>query len=211
MSWVIVFLQALILLGIGCAFLFRRYLFSYSSEKGKNLATQEDIEAITRKVEDVKVVYLKEIERLKVDLSLLSKKQDVLLDEKIRVFKRIQKQLVDFKKYCEASLGEHDTRGDFHPTLDSLSPEVYTSALLHLTTLHYIMQEDFIFLSKKSKDILNDLHSRCSTLCNIELYMSSGNKDLELSSSAIPVYENSIELIEQCLQGLYDELRFPNE
>lgn len=91
MSWVIVFLQALILLGIGCAFLFRRYLFSYSSEKGKNLATQEDIEAITRKVEDVKVVYLKEIERLKVDLSLLSKKQDVLLDEKIRVFKRLQK------------------------------------------------------------------------------------------------------------------------
>lgn len=211
MSWIIVFLQTLILLGIGCAFLFRRYLFSYSSEKGKNLATQEDIEAITRKVEDVKVSYLKEIERLKVDLSFLSKKQDVLLDEKIRVFKRIQKQLVDFNGYCEASLGEHDTRGDFHPTLDSLSPEVYTSALLHLTALHYIMQEDFIFLSKKSKDILNDLHSHCSTLCNIELYMSSGNKDSEFSSSAIPVYENSIELIEQCLQGLYDELRFPNE
>lgn len=211
MSGIIVFLQFLILLSIGCAFLFRRYLISYSSEKGKNLATQEDIEEITRKVEDVKVVYLKEIERLKVDLSLLSKKQDVLLDEKIRVFKRLQKQLVDFKKYCEASLGEHDTRGDFHPTLDSLSPKVYTSALLHLTALHYIMQEDFIFLSKKSKDILNDLHSRCSTLCNIELYMSGGNKDSELSSSAIPVYENSIELIEQCLQGLYDELRFPHE
>ncbi|MEG0009163.1 MAG: hypothetical protein RR721_14100 [Aeromonas sp.] len=211
MTGVMFFLQILILLGIGCVFLFRHYLFSYSAEKGKNLATQEDIEEITRKIEDVKIAYLTEIEKLKIDLSLLSKKQDILLDEKIRVFKKLQKQLVDFKKYCEASVGSHDARGDFHPTLDSLTSEVYTSTLLHLTALHYIMQEDFIFLSKKSKDILNDLHSRCVTICNIELYISSGNTDSELLNSAIPMYENSIKLIEQCLQGLYDELRFPNE
>ena len=51
MENIIVILQVCVLLGIGCIFLFRKYLFSYSSEKGKNLATKEDIEDIARKVE----------------------------------------------------------------------------------------------------------------------------------------------------------------
>ena len=91
MNYILIGLQVLILLGIGSLFLFRKYLFSYSSEKGKNLATKEDIGDITRKVEDVKTGYITEIERLKVDLSLLSRKNNILLDEKIRVFKRLQK------------------------------------------------------------------------------------------------------------------------
>jgi len=62
-----VVLQILILLGIGCLFLFRRYLFSYSAEKGKNLATKEDISEITSKVEAIKSGYVWDLERLKVD------------------------------------------------------------------------------------------------------------------------------------------------
>ncbi|MGP5203400.1 hypothetical protein ACTXKB_11630 [Psychrobacter aquimaris] len=113
MDLILVVLQVLVLLGIGCIFLFRRYLFSYSIEKGKNLATKEDVEEITRKVEEVKSEYMAETERLKVDLSVLSRKHSILLDEKIRVFKKIQKRLVEFKKYCEAALGSYDDRGEF--------------------------------------------------------------------------------------------------
>ncbi len=54
METVLIILQITTLLGIGSIFLFRKYLFSYSSEKGKNLATKEDIEDITRKVESTK-------------------------------------------------------------------------------------------------------------------------------------------------------------
>lgn len=69
MNVTIVVLQMLILAGIGSLFIFRKYLFSYSSEKGKNLATKEDIQEITRKIESVKSVYSVDLERMKALLS----------------------------------------------------------------------------------------------------------------------------------------------
>ncbi|ELU4011434.1 hypothetical protein QPB16_004371 [Vibrio vulnificus] len=151
METVKIILQITTLFGIGSIFLFRKFLFSYSSEKGKNLATKEDIEDITRKVESTKNEYIADIERLKVELSLVSRKHDILLDEKIRVFKKLQKRLVDFKKYCEAAIGSYDSRGDFHMTLEALDANIDKSALLHLTALHEIEQEDFIFLYQRSQ------------------------------------------------------------
>ncbi|EPC03355.1 hypothetical protein L861_17590 [Litchfieldella anticariensis FP35 = DSM 16096] len=210
MDWILVGLQLLALLGIGSLFLFRKYLFSYSSEKGKNLATKEDVEEITRKVEGVKVEYVAEIERLKVDLSLFSRKNTILLDEKIRVFKRLQKRLVDFKKYCEAALGEYDERGEFHPNLQGLAEDVDKAALQHITALHEIEQEDFIFLSKKSRKILADLHHNCSMMCSMEIAIFSEESGSEMAKSSIPLYESAISNIDICLQSLYEELEFPS-
>lgn len=210
MSEVVVVLQILVLLGIGCIFLFRKYLFSYSAEKGKNLATKEDIEEITRRVEDVKSGYVAEIERLKVDLSILSRKHNILLDEKIRVFKKLQKRLVDFKKYCEAALGSYDERGEFHPNLEVLSKDIDKASLRHITALHEIEQEDFIFLSKKSREILSELHSNCSIMCSMELSVFGEESGSEIAQSTIPVYESAISNIDQCLQSLYEELEFPS-
>lgn len=65
----LVILQILTLFGIGGIYFFKKYLFSYSSEKGKNLATKEDIEEITRKIENVKSEYLIELETVRVELS----------------------------------------------------------------------------------------------------------------------------------------------
>ena len=67
------------------------FLGSYFREKGRNTATKEDIANITRKVEEVKTEYVKDVEALKVGLSLISKKQSLLFDEKVRVFKKLQK------------------------------------------------------------------------------------------------------------------------
>ena len=124
MDTIILILHFISLAGICSIFLFRKYLFSYSSEKGKNLATKEDMAEITQKVEEVKSNYVEELERLKVELSLLSKKHSILLDEKIRVFKKLQKRLVDFKKYCEASLGTHGDRGELHSNLNVLDEQI---------------------------------------------------------------------------------------
>jgi hypothetical protein len=56
-------LTFLLALTIGIGYLiWRSFLPSYVSEKGKNLATSEDIAKITTEIEDVKVIYL---ERLK--------------------------------------------------------------------------------------------------------------------------------------------------
>jgi hypothetical protein len=49
--------------------LIKRLLSSYATEKGKNLATKEDIGGITREVESAKIDFSAQIERLKSDLS----------------------------------------------------------------------------------------------------------------------------------------------
>lgn len=48
--------------------LIKNYLPSYAREKGKNLATKEDIECITQKIESIKVEYSKQVETYKVEL-----------------------------------------------------------------------------------------------------------------------------------------------
>lgn len=46
--------------------LFTQFVFSYYNEKGKNLATKEDVQELTKKVEEVKTIYAKELEEYKI-------------------------------------------------------------------------------------------------------------------------------------------------
>lgn len=66
---IIIILEILILLGLGSILLFRKLLFSYSTEKGINLATKEDIEEITEKIENVKLDYARQLEAARAELS----------------------------------------------------------------------------------------------------------------------------------------------
>ena len=61
-----IFLQILSILGIGVVgLLLYRYLPAYTSEKGKNLATKEDIADITKRIEEVKSTYAHELEAVR--------------------------------------------------------------------------------------------------------------------------------------------------
>ena len=57
-------LLGLVLAGQGALFLVARWLRSYASEKGKSLATKEDIGGITREVEKVRAEYKEQLEAL---------------------------------------------------------------------------------------------------------------------------------------------------
>jgi hypothetical protein len=64
-----IILNIAILSSIGIVILlWRKYLPSYLSEKAKNLATKEDIAAITKEVESVRLQYSKELEKFRVQL-----------------------------------------------------------------------------------------------------------------------------------------------
>lgn len=65
--------------------LMKNYLPSYITEKAKNLATKEDIELITDKVEGVKSQYIADIEKLKTTLSEGSK----LLERRRKIYEDI--------------------------------------------------------------------------------------------------------------------------
>ncbi len=211
MNEIIIGLQVLILLGVGSIFLFRRFFTSYSSEKGKNLATKEDIDSITRKVEEVKSEYINRVEHLKVDLALHQKKNDLLFGEKIRVFKKLQSQLVGFKKYCEACVGTYGRVSEFHPNLGSLDSDVGKSVLFHIAKLHEIEQEDFVFLSKKSRLALGSVTGELSALCSMELALCSDEPHPEITKGAASTYKSAIDQIDNCLQSLFEELEFPEK
>jgi len=57
--------------------LLKRYLPTYFQEKGKNLATKEDIRDITDKVESVKTEYARQLELFKHDITLLERRREL--------------------------------------------------------------------------------------------------------------------------------------
>ncbi len=54
-----------VIAGVVVFFLVKFFLPGYLSQKGKNLATQEDIEKITEKIESVKAGYAEVLEEIK--------------------------------------------------------------------------------------------------------------------------------------------------
>lgn len=64
-----ILLQVFVLLGVGAiGLLLYRYLPAYTAEKGKNLATKEDIAEITKQIEGVKSAYAHELEGVRAAL-----------------------------------------------------------------------------------------------------------------------------------------------
>ena len=61
-----------IIAGLFLYFTFKNFLPTYFSEKAKNLATKEDVETITGKVEKIKSEFIKDIEFIKADLSYIN-------------------------------------------------------------------------------------------------------------------------------------------
>ncbi|XPF93093.1 hypothetical protein ACM9HF_13820 [Colwellia sp. RE-S-Sl-9] len=110
--YIIVIIQFLILMGIGSLFFFRKFLFSYSSEKGKNLATKEDIESITKKIEDVKLVHAKQLESTRAELSSQINTHGFRYEKEYEVLAELSALLVDVR---DASLS-------LRPALDFVVP-----------------------------------------------------------------------------------------
>ncbi|MDD2982798.1 MAG: hypothetical protein PHQ74_05370 [Crocinitomicaceae bacterium] len=69
----------IIIILLGCYWIFIK---SYYTEKGKNLATKEDIKDITDKIESVKLDYLKLFEDYKKDLNLKNELEKTLINPK---------------------------------------------------------------------------------------------------------------------------------
>ena len=83
----------LIIIVIGLYLIFFK---SYFSEKGKNLATTEDIGAITKIVESIKQDYSSQIEKIKVELSLVSKTYEVIYDDERKAIIEFMGTITEF-------------------------------------------------------------------------------------------------------------------
>ncbi|MCU8430612.1 hypothetical protein OC522_21035 [Vibrio vulnificus] len=97
MELVIIILQVLVLAAIGCLFLFREILFSYSNEKGKNIATKEDIGDITQKIEDVKIDYATQLEKTKAALMSRISTHSYRFEKEYEVLSQLTECLVELR------------------------------------------------------------------------------------------------------------------
>jgi hypothetical protein len=86
----ILVLQLVFLAAIAAAVLLaKKYLPSYLAEKGKNLATKEDIRDITDRIEGVKARYATELEEIKAVLAAQNQ-------QRLRVFEKRTDALIQF-------------------------------------------------------------------------------------------------------------------
>src|SRR5271157_5441463 len=73
------------------------HITSYIKEKGKNLATREDIHEITRQIESAKIEYAKELEGIKSQLNAKYHAHTVRFEKEFKVYEQIWKTLVELR------------------------------------------------------------------------------------------------------------------
>ena len=73
------------------------YFASYVKEKGKNLATREDIGGITRQIESVKTENAKELEGLKSELNARFFAHTMRFEKEFHVYEEIWKALLELR------------------------------------------------------------------------------------------------------------------
>lgn len=137
--------------------------------------------------------------------AIKQKKYEVLLKEKLIAIKAVQERLTSLKRYCEASIAEVEG-GDFNPNLESLLPTDPKSALMHSTALQYTVDANYLFLTPKEKQSLEEVAIALGMLCSMELTMSA---DPSFKDSTPSGYRGALREIQNCLNLLYEELRLP--
>jgi cytochrome c556 len=80
----------------------RNFFRPYLVEKGKNLASKEDVEELTRKVEGIKTQYLGDLERLRFELGRASHIHKAQYETEVRVYGEIWPCLIDVQRTVAA-------------------------------------------------------------------------------------------------------------
>jgi len=78
----------------------RNLLPSYFKEKGKNLATKEDISEITKKIEIVKIDYAKQLESAKAELAAQINTHGFRYEKEYEVLNELSALLIDVRDAC---------------------------------------------------------------------------------------------------------------
>lgn len=140
--------------------------------------------------------------------TIRAKKHEFLTAQRIIAFKAIQRQLVSFKRYYNAFIGEHEGN-EFAPRPDNLSPEDLKSPLEQRELLDIVLADNLIFLSTNSRERFNDLESSLSMLCNFELWKASDLQKSESDRESRRLYESMLTKIDDCIEEMYKDLKLP--
>jgi len=144
----------------------RFYLPSYLAEKGKNLASKEDVEELTRKVEGVRTQYLSELERLRFDLGRASLVHKAQYETEFRVYEEIWQRVIDVQRTVVAlrpmfdqvdpKESDEERRNrrlqEFVEPFNAMQAAIWKSKPFYSATVHRELQELSHLIRRESLD-----------------------------------------------------------
>jgi hypothetical protein len=142
----------LLLVILVVALLLKEYLPGYAREKGKNLATREDIADITRKVEAVKADYTRDLERVRAESEAANRRIQAELDRTTFVH-RVQFE-TEFATLSDLWIKLAAVRA----RMDALRPRVTIVDLRE--NPHEALQARFVAFSDTVNSFIRAVHDR---------------------------------------------------
>jgi len=140
--------------------------------------------------------------------TLRMKTREIILVERLKAFKLLHQKIASLKKYCTVRELERDG-SEFAPTVACLSKDDQNSILGHRTEIWSLVEENGIFLSKRSQKAIQALDSQLSLLCNMELSLAESTPLNEIVDSASDGYKVGRQAAEECLDALFAEIQTP--
>jgi len=140
--------------------------------------------------------------------TLRMKSREIILIERLKAFKLLHQKIASLKKYCTVKEVEGDG-SEFAPTVACLSQNDKNSILGHRTEIWALVEENGIFLSKKSQKAIQALDGQLSLLCNMELSLAESSPLKEIVNSASDGYKVGRQAAEKCLDALFAEIQTP--
>lgn len=183
-----VFIVSLCVIGLFA----KKYLPSYLQQKGRNLATKEDIKEITNKIESVKTQYTKIIEELKADLSIRN-------EQKIRILEKRNESLLKlYEDCCELVNGKLSI--NLYSFLNIYLKQYQTSSNNQTSTKNYSLKILSYFINYQVST--GRLFTKVkSSVCKVILFYPCNNSSDEVTTSII----NLLELINKFHQNFSKE------
>jgi hypothetical protein len=130
------------------AYLLKKYLESYASEKGKTAATKEDIQAVTKLVESVKIDFNEKIEHLRVNLLFQNTIKGIMYTDKkeaiIRLYESAQMWYETIENHLVSSIGY--TLEGLSEAENDIAKQEFSLSVAEAKAELYVHDDDFFAL-----------------------------------------------------------------
>lgn len=190
---------------VAIGYLLKDFFPSYTTEKGKNVATKEDIEAITEKIESVKVEYAKSLEAVKARIQIESALKTAYQQKCLEAITAINDLLVEITLYCwreiaERSPNEHYVWSNVDDRPESRHFHYYRVAIDKATLIHGM------YLTQGAQHALDKLSNQIGLLSSMELALTMHDPEPRIVESAESGYSTALASVEHCRRALIAEL-----
>jgi hypothetical protein len=130
-----------------------------------------------------------------------SKKSELLYQHRMPAFKEVVGVLVKIRQYAEGKIAL-ERGAEFSPYFDEAG-----SALSLRTDLANASAVNEIFLTDKSKRLIQEVDSQLGVFYNAEIWITG--RPIEEAEPRIADYLPLHNVVERCLKGLYKEMDLP--